>query len=328
MLFLRFKDRFYSVIIDTRPACGPEVKMEMLDGKAVSVKVIENIKEESIPMIKKAGRPPGLAVVKVGDDPASAIYVRSKEKKAKRLGFRSEVIALDYSVSDQELTSVISMLNNDDGIDGILVQLPLPEKFDTWKYLDMIDPSKDVDRFHPVNLGKIMLGRTDIYPCTPAGVVRMLDEFNIDVTGMSCTVLGRSYIVGKPMASMLTNRNATVTICHSRTKNIPEVISKSDLVVSAVGSPGFVMPAVVKEGAVLVDVGINRIDTLSEAEKFCTPQEIEKFEKKGYSITGDIHPEAYKKSSFYTPVPGGVGLMTVAMLMDNTFRLFRERTGL
>ncbi len=302
--------------------------MEILDGKAVSIKVIESIVEDSIPLIKKAGRPPGLAVVKVGEDPASAIYVKSKEKKAKKLGFRSEVISLVSSVTDGELTSVIEMLNNDDGIDGILVQLPLPDKFDAWKYLDMIDPAKDVDRFHPVNLGKIMLGRTDIFPCTPSGVVRMLDEYNIDVTGMSSIVIGRSYIVGKPMASMLTNRNATVTICHSRTQNIPELISASDLVVSAVGRPGFVTPDMVKDGAVLIDVGINRIDSLKEAEKFCTEKEIEKFEKKGYSITGDIHPDAFKKSSFYTPVPGGVGLMTVAMLMDNTFRLFRERTGL
>ena len=302
--------------------------MEILDGKLVSIKVIESIKNDSASLIDKAGRPPGLAVVKVGDDPASAIYVRSKERKAKKLGFRSEVISLDSMVSDNELVSVLEQLNNDNGIDGILVQLPLPDRFDAWKYLDMIDPAKDVDRFHPVNLGKIMLGRTDIFPCTPSGVIRMLNEYNVDVTGMSCTVIGRSYIVGKPMASMLTNRNATVTICHSRTKNIPELISKSDLVVSAVGSPGFVNPSMVKDGAVLIDVGINRIDSLAEAEKFCTPQEIEKFEKKGYSITGDIHPDAFNKSSFYTPVPGGVGLMTVAMLMDNTFRLFRERTGL
>jgi len=302
--------------------------MEILDGKAVSKKVIENIKEESVSLGKKAGRPPGLAVVIVGDDPASAIYVKSKKKKAEKLGFRSEVISLEGAVSDERLTSVIDGLNRDDGIDGILVQLPLPDKFDAWKFLDMIDPGKDVDRFHPVNLGKIMLGRTDIFPCTPAGVVRMLDEYNIDVTGMSCTVLGRSYIVGKPMASMLTNRNATVTICHSRTKNIPKLVSESDLVVSAIGIPGFVTAEMVKDGAVLVDVGINRIDSFAEAEKYCTPREIEKFKKKGYSITGDIHLKAFEKSSHYTPVPGGVGLMTVAMLMDNTFRLFRERTGL
>ncbi len=299
----------------------------MLDGKMVSTKVLENIKNESVSFIEKAGRPPGLAVVIVGDDPASAIYVRSKERKAKKLGFRSEVISLGSSVSDEELTSVISRLNKDNNTDGILVQLPLPDGFDTWKYLDMIDPQKDVDRFHPVNLGKIMLGRTNIYPCTPSGVVRMLDEFNIDVSGVNCVVLGRSYIVGKPMASMLTNRNATVTICHSRTKNIPDILSGADMIVSAIGSPGFVKADMVKDGAILIDVGINRVDTREEAEEFCTPQEIEKFKKKGYAITGDIHPEAFKKSSFYTPVPGGVGLMTVAMLMDNTFRLFMERTG-
>ncbi len=301
--------------------------MEILDGKMVSAKVLENIKNESVSFIEKEGRPPGLAVVIVGDDPASAIYVRSKERKAKKLGFRSEVISLGSSVSDEELTSVIARLNKDNNTDGILVQLPLPDGFDTWKYLDMIDPEKDVDRFHPVNLGKIMLGRTNIYPCTPSGVVRMLDEFNIDVTGMNCVVLGRSYIVGKPMASMLTNRNATVTICHSRTKNIPDILSGADMIVSAIGSPGFVKADMVKDGAILIDVGINRVDTREEAEEFCTPHEIEKFEKKGYAITGDIHPEAFKKSSFYTPVPGGVGLMTVAMLMDNTFRLFMERTG-
>ncbi|MEN8222778.1 MAG: bifunctional 5,10-methylenetetrahydrofolate dehydrogenase/5,10-methenyltetrahydrofolate cyclohydrolase [Acidobacteriota bacterium] len=302
--------------------------MEILDGKVVSKRVLENIKNEAAPLIEKAGRPPGLAVVIVGDDPASAIYVRSKEKKAKKLGFHSEVIEMNSSVSDEELTSVISGLNKNDNIDGILVQLPLPDGFDTWKYLDMIDPGKDVDRFHPVNLGKIMVGRTDIFPCTPSGVVRMLDEYNIDVSGMSCAVIGRSYIVGKPMASMLTNRNGTVTICHSRTKDIPKILSESDLIVSAIGVPGFVKPDMVKDGAILIDVGINRIDSLKEAEEFCTPREIEKFEKKGYAVTGDIHPDAFERSSFYTPVPGGVGLMTVAMLMENTFRLYRERTGL
>lgn len=301
--------------------------MEILDGKIISKKVLERIEEESLHAIDKAGRPPGLAVVIVGDDPASAIYVRSKERKAKKLGFRSEVVVLNSSVSDEELRSVISGLNNDDGIDAILVQLPLPDGFDTWKYLDLIDPAKDVDRFHPVNLGKVMLGRTDIFPCTPSGVIRMLDEYNIDVTGMNCIVLGRSYIVGKPMASMLTNRNATVTICHSRTKNIPEILLRSDLIVSAVGSPGFVNSSMVKDGAILIDVGINRIDTIEEAEKFCTPGEVEKFGKKGYAITGDINPDAFGNSSFYTPVPGGVGLMTVAMLMENTFRLFMERTS-
>jgi len=299
--------------------------MKILDGKIVSRNVIRNIKESSTSLITKSRRSPGLAVIIVGDDPASAIYVRSKERKAKKLGFRSEVIELGSSISDAELSSVISDLNDDDGIDGILVQLPLPKGFDTWKYLDMIDPKKDVDRFHPINLGKLVLGRTDIYPCTPSGIIRMLDEYEIDLTGMKCAVLGRSYIVGKPMASMLTNRNATVTLCHSRTKDIPAILRESDLIVSAIGIPGFVKPSMVKEGAVLVDVGINRIDSLEEAKKLCNSEQLDKFEKKGYAITGDIHPDAFKISSYYSPVPGGVGLMTVAMLMENTFRLFKAR---
>ncbi len=299
--------------------------MRILDGKIVSKNVIENIKKDSAVLISQSGRPPGLSVIIVGDDPASEIYVRSKERKAKKLGFRSEVIKLKGSVSDEELSSVISGLNSDDGIDGILIQLPLPEGFDTWKYLDMIDPEKDVDRFHPVNLGKIVLNRTDIFPCTPSGIIRMLDEYDINLTGMNCTVLGRSYIVGKPMASMLTNRNATVTLCHSKTKDLSGILRESDLIVSAIGIPGFVKSSMVKDEAVLVDVGINRIDSLGEAKKLCDREQVEKFKKKGYAITGDIHPDAFKKSLFYTPVPGGVGLMTVAMLMENTFHLFKNR---
>ncbi len=290
--------------MDTRPAHGPEAKMEMLDGKAVSVKVIESIKEESIPLIEKAGRPPGLAVVKVGDDPASAIYVRSKEKKAENSVSDQRSFPLERSATDKELTSVLEGLNNDNGIDGILVQLPLPDRFETWKFLDMIDPGKDVDRFHPVNLGKIMLGRTDIFPCTPSGVVRMLDEYNIDVTGMSCTVIGRSYIVGKPMASMLTNRNATVTICHSRTKNIPELISGSDLVVSAVGSPGFVTPDMIKDGAVLVDVGINRIDSWLRREKFCTTRKLKNLKRKVIPLQVIFIRKLIKDHHFIPRCPG------------------------
>jgi methylenetetrahydrofolate dehydrogenase (NADP+)/methenyltetrahydrofolate cyclohydrolase len=301
--------------------------MKILDGKNVSAGILDTISENLDRLRQRAGRPPGLAVVIVGTDPASAIYVKSKEKKATKLGFHSRVLELPGDVPEEELSAVIARLNQDPLIDGILVQLPLPEGYDTWKFLDLIDPSKDVDRFHPENLGMIMLGRSNIFPCTPAGVLRMLDEYSIDVTGMACTVIGRSYIVGKPMASMLTNRNATVTLCHSRTKNIPEILSRSDLVVSAVGHPGFVTPDMVKTGSVLIDVGMNRIDSLPEAEKYCPAEELAKFEKKGYAITGDIHPDAFKKASFYTPVPGGVGLMTVAMLMENTFELYRKRTG-
>ncbi len=301
--------------------------MEILDGKLVSKKILENVRIESEKLADSVGRVPGLTVVIVGDDPASAIYVKSKERKAKKLGFNSEVISLKSTVSDKELTSVIQRLNNDNSVDGILVQLPLPQGFDTWKYLDMINPEKDVDRFHPVNLGMILLGRTEIFPCTPAGIIRILDEYDIDISGKNCAVVGRSYIVGKPVASMLTNRNATVTLCHSRTRDLEKVVSNSEIVVSAVGKPGFINKEMVMDGAVLVDVGINRISSMDEAKKFCSESEILKYEKKGYAIAGDISPDAYEKASFYTPVPGGVGLMTVAMLMENTLRLFKKREG-
>ncbi len=301
--------------------------MEILDGKFVSKKILEDVRIESEKLIDSVGRAPGLTVVIVGEDPASAIYVRSKEKKAKKLGFKSEVITLKSTVSDKELSSVIQKLNNDNSVDGILIQLPLPQGFDTWKYLDMIDPKKDVDRFHPVNLGMILLGRTDIFPCTPSGIIRILDEYNIEISGKNCAVAGRSYIVGKPVASMLTNRNATVTLCHSKTRDLEKVFLNSDIIVSAVGKPGFINKKMVKEGAVLIDVGINRIGSLEDAKKYCSESEIMKFEKKGYAIAGDISPDAYGKASFYTPVPGGIGLMTVAMLMENTFRLFKKREG-
>ncbi len=296
--------------------------MEILDGKMVSELVLKKVKEEIETL---EGRAPGITVVRVGDDPASEIYVRSKNKKAGKLGLRSEVIHLKDSISQEDLKRVIKGLNSNQEVDAILVQLPLPDKFNEWEILDMIDPQKDVDRFHPLNLGMILVNRSDIFPCTPAGIIRILDEYKIDVSGMDCVVVGRSYIVGKPVASMLSNRNATVTICHSRTRNIGEKLKKADLVIAALGKPGFVTGDMVKNGVVLIDVGINRIDSYEKAEKLCETRQLEKFKKKGYAVTGDISKEAYKKSSFYTPVPGGVGPMTVAMLMQNTLNLYKKR---
>lgn len=296
--------------------------MEILDGKMVSELVLKKVKEEIEAL---EGRVPGITVVRVGDDPASEIYVRSKNKKAGKLGLRSEVIHLNDSISQEDLKRVIAGLNSNPAVDAILVQLPLPDKFNEWEILDMIDPEKDVDRFHPLNLGMILVNRSDIFPCTPAGIIRILDEYEIDLSGMDCVVVGRSYIVGKPVASMLTNRNATVTICHSRTRNIGEKLKKADLVIAALGKPGFVTGDMVKDGVVLIDVGINRIDSYEKAEKLCEIKQLEKFKKKGYAVTGDISKEAYKKSSFYTPVPGGVGPMTVAMLMQNTLNLYKKR---
>lgn len=302
--------------------------MSILDGKKSAEKVFDEVEKE-IASIKERGlRPPGLAVVIVGEDPASKIYVRTKDKKAKRVGIYSEVIRYDESVTERELKEKIVSLNNDPMIDGILVQLPLPKKFNSWDILDMMNPGKDVDGFHPLNLGMMLLGRREIFPCTPFGVLRILDDNKIDVTGMNCVVIGRSYIVGKPMAAMLTNRNATVTICHSKTEEIGEIISGADLVVAGVGKPGFVKSEMVKDGAILIDVGINYLENEKEVEEYCTEDQKIRFLKKGYGITGDIHPEAFKRAKYFTPVPGGVGPMTVAMLMFNTLYLYKKNSGL
>ncbi len=299
--------------------------MMKLDGKVVSEHIQETIKTKIDKLEKIAGRPPGLSVIIVGDDPASQIYVKSKEKMAAKLGINSQLLRFPGDVSQEKLIATIQNLNNDESIDAILVQTPLPPKFDTWTVLDQVSPGKDADGFHPVNLGKILLGRTDIFPCTPAGILQILDYYHIDLKGLDAVVIGRSFIVGKPMAAMLTNRHATVTVCHSRTKDLPGIIRKSDLVVAAVGQPGLVTADMVRAGSILVDVGINRLDKEEDVKKFCTLSQQKRFLKKGYGLCGDIHPDAFEKSAYYTPVPGGVGVMTVAMLMHNTLQLFSEK---
>ncbi|MCK4762129.1 MAG: bifunctional 5,10-methylenetetrahydrofolate dehydrogenase/5,10-methenyltetrahydrofolate cyclohydrolase [Candidatus Aminicenantes bacterium] len=299
--------------------------MKKLDGKEVSAKIQEQVKAEIESLKEKTGRVPGLTVVIVGDDPASKIYVRSKDKMAAKLGINSRVIRLDAEVSRQELIGKIKELNEDDEVDGVLVQLPLPGKFDTWDILDHLDPGKDADSFLPAGLGMILLNRSRVFPCTPAGILKILEYYEIDVTGMDVVVVGRSFIVGKPIAAMLTNLHATVTVCHTRTKDLPAVVRRADMVVAAVGKAGIIGPDMVKEGAVLIDVGVNRLNKKEEVERYCTERQQEKFVKKGYGICGDIHKDAYAKSSYYTPVPGGVGLMTVAMLMHNTLQLFKKR---
>lgn len=299
--------------------------MIKLDGKEVSLSIQEEIKKEIETLKQKTGKVPGLTVIRVGEDPASKIYVKSKDKMAARLGVRSQVLVYDENISQEELIRKIEELNEDDEVDGVLVQTPLPKKFNTWEVLDTLSPGKDADRFHPVNLGMVMLNRTNIFPCTPAGILKMLDYYKIDVTGMDAVVIGRSFIVGKPIASMLTNRHATVTVCHTRTKDLAGIVGRSDLVIAAVGRPGLVTADMVKEGAVLIDVGINRLDKEEDVKAYCSEIQQKKFAKKGYGICGDIHINAYEKSSYYTPVPGGVGLMTVAMLMHNTLQLFKSR---
>ena len=272
--------------------------MKILDGKAVSLKVKESVKVRA-DELKKFGVEPTLAVVLVGEDKASQTYVRAKEKACKEYGIKSVAHRLSENTTQNELLALINVLNLDDSIHGILVQLPLPKHIDTNVVLAAIDPRKDVDGFHAVNVGKLVSGLDGFVPCTPLGVMEILKEYGIDVAGLNAVVIGRSNIVGKPMANLLLNASATVTITHSKTKNLKEICKNADLIVAAIGKPFFLKADMVKDGAVVVDVGINRLDD--------------------GRLVGDVDfDEVAPKCSYITPVPGGVGPMTIAMLLNNT----------
>ncbi|HIP30399.1 MAG TPA: bifunctional methylenetetrahydrofolate dehydrogenase/methenyltetrahydrofolate cyclohydrolase FolD [Sulfurospirillum arcachonense] len=276
--------------------------MTILDGKALSNKVKEEIKKET-DELKKEGIIPGLAVVLVGSDPASQTYVASKEKSCTAAGIFSEKITMNEDATEERLLDRIAKLNADDSIHGILVQLPLPEHIDTAKVLEAIDPKKDVDGFHVSNVGQLVTGEPTLVPCTPLGVMRILKEYGIDPMGMDACVVGVSNIVGKPMTNLLINARATVTVCHSKTKDLKAHTSRADLLIVGVGIPHMIKPDMVKEGAVVIDIGINRMTW-------------GKYEGK---LVGDIDFETVAdKCSFITPVPGGVGPMTIAMLLKNT----------
>ena len=267
----------------------------------MSSEVKANVKKLTDELKETHGITPGLAVVIVGDDPASRVYVNNKKKACEAVGFISEEYALPAETTQEELLSLVDTLNNKESINGILVQLPLPKHLDDKAVIEAISPLKDVDAFHAVNVGKIMLGEYDFLPCTPAGVMEMLHSYEIPVEGRECVVIGRSNIVGKPMSMLLLHENGTVTICHSRTKNLAEVCKRADILVAAVGIPGFVKADMVKDGAVVIDVGMDR----DENGKLC----------------GDVDFENVKdKCSYITPVPGGVGPMTIATLMKNTLK--------
>jgi len=282
--------------------------MQIIDGKKVSAEIIEAIKSETQSLKESFGKTPGLAVVLVGDDPASAVYVRNKGKACERAGFNSFEHRLPGDTSEDDLLALISKLNKDADVNGILVQLPLPDGIDSQKILEAIEPAKDVDGFHPVNVGGLASGISDLAPCTPAGIMELLDHYNIPIEGKEAVVLGRSNIVGKPAALLLLKRNATVTICHSRTQNLADVTSRADILVAAIGKPDFVSAEMVKEGAAVIDVGINRVDG---------------------KLTGDVDFEAVsKKTPYITPVPGGVGPMTIALLMKNTLSAFKKQNSL
>ena len=273
---------------------------KLLMGKEVSARIKAELKTE-VENLKKEGINPGLAVIIVGEDPASQVYVRNKERACEECGIYSEKYALTAETTQEELLKLIDELNNKSSISGILVQLPVPKHIDEKTIINAIAPNKDVDAFHPVNVGKIMVGNYDFVPCTPAGVMELIKESGIDVSGKECVIVGRSYIVGKPQAMLLLHQNGTVTICHSKTKNLAEKTKNADILVAAVGIPNFIKGDMIKEGAVVIDVGINRL----ENKKLCGDVEFESAEK----VAGAI-----------TPVPGGVGPMTIAMLMKNTVK--------
>jgi methylenetetrahydrofolate dehydrogenase (NADP+)/methenyltetrahydrofolate cyclohydrolase len=278
--------------------------MAIIDGKKVSSQIIEHIASEVKSLKLKTEKSPGLAVILVGDDPASAVYVRNKNKTCTNIGFQSFENILPSDTSELILLNLIDELNNNDNINGILVQLPLPKHISSHKILEAIKPEKDVDGFHLQNVGRLVTGNPSFIPCTPAGIIQLLDYYSVDLEGKSAVVLGRSNIVGKPVAFLLLEKNATVTICHSRTKDLSKITRQADVLIAAIGKSNFVTADMVKDGSVIIDVGINRVEG---------------------KLVGDVDYQVVsQKVSLITPVPGGVGPMTIAMLMANTLQSFKN----
>jgi methylenetetrahydrofolate dehydrogenase (NADP+)/methenyltetrahydrofolate cyclohydrolase len=306
----------------------------VLDGIAVATQIKTELAVE-IAEAKERGYTPGLAVVLVGNVPASQVYVRSKIKTCAELGIYSEMHTPPESVTTDELLELVATLNAREEIDGILIQLPLPSHVDTARLLEAVLPAKDVDGFHPVNAGRLLSGfplDQLLAPCTPTGILEVLRRSGIPVAGQRAVVLGRSNIVGKPVAAMLLNASATVTICHSRTKDVAEFTREADILVAAIGRAGFVTPEMVKPGVTIIDVGMNRLETQDELDRFFPAGEAnaarrEIFAKRGSTMMGDVDPTAFAISGAYTPVPGGVGALTIAMLMVNTVKAARMRRG-
>ncbi|MGB8031096.1 MAG: bifunctional 5,10-methylenetetrahydrofolate dehydrogenase/5,10-methenyltetrahydrofolate cyclohydrolase [Terracidiphilus sp.] len=302
---------------------------KVLDGAAIAAAIKQEVAEE-VRALAAHGIKPKLAAVLVGHVPASEIYVRSKVQACAELGLASELITPPDTVTTEEMLSLVAQLNARDDVDGILIQLPLPAQVDAKALLDAVDPAKDVDGLHPVNAGRLLAGRPALAPCTPAGVIEILKRSDIPIAGQHAVVVGRSDIVGKPVAMLLLHQNATVTICHSKTRNLGEITRQADILVAAIGRPGFIKPEMVTPGATLVDVGINRLTTRKEFDRFFkgNAKREAAFAKRGSVVVGDIDPKAFELAGAYTPVPGGVGLLTIAMLMSNTVRAARMRREL
>jgi len=301
----------------------------VLDGAAIASAIKTEIAEE-VKALAAQGIRPGLAAVLVGHVPASEIYVASKVKTCGELGLYSDLVTPPDTVTTDEMLDLVRSLNAREDIDGILIQLPLPKQVDAKFLLDSVSPDKDVDGFHPVNAGKLQAGRPALAPCTPAGVIEILKRSNLPISGQHAVVVGRSDIVGKPVAMLLLHENATVTICHSKTRDLGAITREADILVAAIGRPGFITPEMVKPGATVIDVGINRLTTRGEVDRFFAgdPKREAAFAKRGSTIVGDVHPKAFELAGAYTPVPGGVGPLTIAMLMANTVHAARMRRGL
>jgi len=290
------------------------MEAKIIDGKLISKKVKEELKDEIAKVIDNDEKAPHLVAIIVGDDPASQTYVASKEKAARLIGMTSSTYKFADDVTEEELLETINFLNNDDEVDGFIVQLPLPKHIDVDNIISSINPAKDVDGFHPMNVGRMAIGQNAYVSATPAGIMELLSRYKIETEGKHCVVLGRSNIVGSPMSILMAKKtnpgNATVTVCHSKTQNMAEIMKSADILICAIGQAQFVKANMVKDGAVVIDVGIHRIDADNE---------------KGYRLVGDVDfDEVKKKASFITPVPGGVGPMTIAMLLKNTYRASRK----
>ncbi len=305
---------------------------QILDGRVVADEIKREVALEVGRLRDNHGIAPRLAAVLVGEDPASAIYVRNKVRACDEVGIASEQMALPASTSTEELLAVVSDLNHDDEVDGILVQLPLPKQIDDAAIIEAIDPRKDVDAFHPTNVGLLAMGRPRFIPCTPAGIIELLDRNQIEIAGANACVVGRSQIVGRPVSSLLLQRHATVTICHSRTRDLPSVTRQADILIAAIGRPAFIRGEFIKPGATVIDVGVNQLRDASEVVAFFgaeAERRLEAMRERGYTLIGDVHPaEADSVAGCRTPVPGGVGLLTVAMLMKNTLQAAKWRRGL
>jgi methylenetetrahydrofolate dehydrogenase (NADP+)/methenyltetrahydrofolate cyclohydrolase len=301
-----------------------------LEGKTLAKQIKEKVKNDVALYLKQKKEVPGLAAILVGENKASKIYLRTKERNCERLGIHSEIIFLPKDIEASLLKAKIEELNSREDVDSILVQLPLPSSFNAPEIIASIHPEKDVDGVHPFNLGNLMMNQEGVKPCTPLGIIELLKSREIPISGKSVVIIGRSRLVGKPLAAMVTNENGTVTICHSKTENLPQVSSEADILVGAIGRGAFITLEFVKPGAVVVDVGMNNLTEKSKVEQMFGQDEkrLKDLREKGYTLIGDVHPQVIDKAEFLTPVPGGVGPLTVAMLMRNTLEAFKQRRNL